>query len=165
MIREIKLYGTLEKVAGVKSVRFDCDNQHQMFAGLKAMYPDLDMTFRTLKTFAVASTQSEDDTDPKPIQDGFNFSEKAKIIHLAASTEGAWLQLAYMVIAMVIAYVVVRLTMPHINQNNAGGSRSTMFNGPVNATDQGGPIPIIYGKKVLTGSTIMSADEDYYNTI
>jgi len=165
MIRDIRVYGTLEKVAGRKAFRFDCDNQHQLFAGLKAQYPELEMTLRQLKTFSIVSTESDEEKDPKVIEDGFSFSDKSKVIHICPSTEGAWWYVIVLIASIVISYAITRLTMPSMNHSSSGGSRSTMFNGPVTQTDQGGPIPIIYGKKVLTGSTLIAADEDYYNTV
>lgn len=166
MIRDIKLYGTLEKIAGQKSYRFDCDNQTQLFAGLRAQCPELDVPMRSMQTFSLVATESHEETNPTQIQDGFRFSNKAKVIHVAPSTEGAWWYVIWFLVIAIVSYAITRLTMPHLGgNNNAGGSRSTMFNGPTNATDQGGPIPIIYGKKVLVGSTIIAVDEDYSNLV
>jgi predicted phage tail protein len=166
MIRNIRLYGSLAKVAKQNEFRFDCDNQHQLFAGLKAMCPELDLTLRQLKTFSIVSTESDDEVEPKTVYENFQFGKNAKYIHVCPSTEGAWWYVFIAIAMAVLSYAVTRLTMPDTNHNNGAGSgRSTMFNGPTNQTDQGGPIPIIYGKKVLVGSTIIAADADYYNTI
>jgi predicted phage tail protein len=164
VIRDIYLYGSLEKAAGQKHFRFDCANQHQLFSGLKSRCPALDMVLRQKRTFHIVATESPDDRNVKQLADGFSFGDKAKIIHISPSTEGAWWYAAELIIALVVSYVVVRLTMPRLDHNQHG-SRSTMFNGPVNSTDQGGPIPIVYGKKVLVGSTIISAAEEYYNLL
>jgi predicted phage tail protein len=55
--------------------------------------------------------------------------------------------------------------MPHMGNNQGQGSRSTMFNGPVNPTEQGNPIPILCGKKVLFGAQVIAADEEYVNLV
>jgi predicted phage tail protein len=160
------LYGSLEKIAGRKDFRFDCDNQHQLFAGLRAQCPALDIPMRQMQTFSLVSTKTEEEVEPRQIEDGFNFGNDEKVIHIAPSTEGAWWYVLYFIIIAVISYAITRLTMPHMGGgNNAAGSRSTMFNGTVTQTDQGGPIQIPYGKKVLVGSQLIAADEDYFNLV
>lgn len=165
MVRDIKLYGSLAKAADGKSFRFDCNNQHELLAGLKAQCPQLDMALRSTGSVSIVWTKDDEQVDPRNIEDGFRFSDEAKVIHISPATEGAWWYVIVIIASVVISYAVTRLTMPHNSNSNSGGGRSTMFNGAVNSTSQGGPIPIIYGKKVLVGSTIMGADEDYYNTV
>jgi predicted phage tail protein len=170
MLRTIKLYGSLEKVAGNSTLSFDCDNQQQLFAFFRSFSPAMNLAVRSKLIGLVGS--DENDENLEGIRSGFSFGEKAKTIHVLPMTEGAqyvWAYIAeYVYQALIVAavsYIVTRLTMSSINTNpnGPGGKRSTMFNGPVNSTDQGGAIPIICGKKYLVGSTIMAADETYSN--
>jgi predicted phage tail protein len=165
VIRNIKLHGSLAKAAGVSDFRLDVNTQHELFLALKAQGPDVDMAMRRAGAVHIVQT-GDNDENPAAVEDGFQFSSKAKNLHVAASTEGAWNFVIYAVIALVVSYVTTKL-MTHLqtNSNGSGGAKDTMFNGPANTTDQGGPIPIIYGKKVLVGSTIISSDEDYYNIV
>src|SRR5689334_2527483 len=110
MIRDIKLYGTLAKVAEGKTFRFDCDNQHQLFAGLKSQCPALEMPFRQLRTFSIVSTKNDKDVDPVAIEDGFTFGANDKVLHITPSTEGAWWYVIYFAVIAVISYAVTRLT-------------------------------------------------------
>ena len=165
MIRKIRLYGTLEKVAGQKDFEFACDNQHQLFAGLRALCPQLDITMRQLKTFSICWTETEEEKNPKLVENGFRFSDRAKVLHISPSVEGAWWYVFVLIAAMVISYAIMRLTMPHMGNNQGQGTRSTMFNGPVNPTEQGNPIPKLCGKKVLFGAQVIAADEDYVNLV
>lgn len=93
-------------------------------------------------------------------------------IHVVPEVEGAiviplawyWVVAIYVAVAVATSYIAASLAR-HMNSgsNGPGGPQSTMFNGPQNSTDQGGPIPIIYGKQCLVGSTVMATDTDYFN--
>lgn len=55
------------------------------------------------------------------------------------------------------------LSAPSTQAQEAATKQSFLFNGAINVTEQGGPVPLIYGK-MRTGSTIISAGittEDY----
>lgn len=43
-----------------------------------------------------------------------------------------------------------------------GGLKSAIFNGPVNIAEQGGPVPLVFGKMMI-GSTVISASLDVEN--
>ncbi len=165
MIRNIRLHGSLAKAAGQDTFRLDVNTQHELFLALKAQGPRVDMALRKAGSVHIVQT-GDDDQDPSAVEDGFRFSDKAKNLHVAASTEGAWNFVIYAVIALVVSFAVSKL-MTHLqtNSNGSGGAKDTMFNGPVNPTDQGGPIPIIYGKKVLVGAQVIASDEDYFNVV
>lgn len=167
MLRTIKLYGSLEKLTGKSEFVFNCDNQKQLLSGLKCVFPETKKYLREHRTLHMAWGESGDDKNLRPVEQDFQFSNKAKLIHLCAATEGAYFAIPYIiaaVVAVVVSYVITRLMMPSTS-NNQQSSRSTMFNGPVNTTDQGNPIPIIYGKCVMVGSQIIATDEDYYNML
>jgi hypothetical protein len=163
MIREIELHGAFAKAAGASTFRYDCDTPKQLYAFLRNITPELDLLLRNRKVGLV--TSQPDNSELESIPPGLSFGEKPKL-HVASSTDGAYWIIPYLIEALIMAvvsYVVTRLTMSSVNTNpnGPGGPRSSMFNGPVNSTDQGGPIPIVYGKKFLIGSTIMAADESY----
>ena len=160
---------TVAKAAGEDSFNLDVDDQHQLFAALRARSTKIDMALRKLGSVALVETD-ENETKAEAIDDGFRFGDKAETIHVVPHTEGAIVGVPLIVWAIAAAVVVsiaTSMLMAHMNTNpnGAGGSKSTMFNGPVNSTDQGGPIPIVYGKRVLIGSTIIASDEDYVNIL
>ena len=167
MIRNVRLYGSLEKAAGRKDFKFGCNTQAELFNGLKVICPSLNMHLRQGKQVYIFWTETLEQEKAKTVESGFRFSDKARYLHVCTGTEGAYAAIPYLIealVAIVVSYVIVKLTMPSMKQNN-NSSRSTMFNGPVNATEQGNPIPIICGKKLLVGSQIISAAEQYYNTV
>lgn len=171
MLRAIKLHGSLDKVVEVSEFDLDVNTQAELFAALKARSSKLDMALRHAGEVALVSTNLQNE-ELTVIEPGFSFGSTAAKIHLFPPIEGGWVAypiLTAIVTAIAAAVISYGLTMllNHMktNSNGSGGAKSTMFNGPVNSTDQGGPIPIIYGKKVLVGSTVISVAEDYYNTV
>jgi len=161
--------GSLAKAAGQTDYTLDVDNQNQLFAALRSQNSKLDMALRNRPVALIAS--DENDQDAKPIKDGFSFSNKATKIHVGVDTEGAadgGVGEVMFIAALVMAAVsvVIMMTMKtKTNTNGSGGARSTMFNGAVNSVDQGGPITIVYGKKLLIGSQIIAVGEQYFNTV
>ena len=169
MLRQIHLMGSLAKAAGQTDYTLDVDNQNQLFAALRAQNSKLDMVLRNRPVALIAS--DENDQDAKLIKDGFSFSQKAKKIHVGVDTEGAadgGVMEVMAIVALVIGVVSIAIMMTmktKTGTNGSGGARSTMFNGAVNSVDQGGPITIVYGKKVLVGSQIIAVGEQYFNTV
>jgi predicted phage tail protein len=171
MLREVKLYSSLAKAAGTDVIQLNVDTQQHLFAALKAHSTSLDMTLRTTESVYIVATD-ENGENAVSIEPGFGFSSTAKQLHIASSTSGAFPLAAWaiwdivLVVVMVAVVVISSMLINKLNgTNNSTGAKSTMFNGPVNSTDQGGAIPIICGKKVLVGSTIISVAEDYYNVV
>jgi predicted phage tail protein len=168
MIRTIKLYGALEKAASKSEYELNVDTQQQLWAALRSKSQKLDIALRRNKV-CIAATD-KDGNKAKAIHQGFSFSPAAEVLHIVAHTEGAavagiWLVVEMIAVAVVVSVVSSMLISTMTNKHSSGGQRSTMFNGPINSTEQGGPIPIVYGLKCLVGSTIISVDEDYYNTV
>lgn len=170
MKRNVHLHGSLEKAAGQEVYRFDCDDQRLMFAGLRAASPALDIALRKAREVKLVGIDASDQR-ANPIDAGFQFDSSIEDIHIIPAIEGKFAVGALGVVEMIAAAVAVSyvttLLMPKLSAgtNGAGGAKSTMFNGAINTTDQGGPIPIVYGKKTLVGSVVISVDVDFFNTL
>ena len=81
------------------------------------------------------------------------------VLMIASPVLGPW---AFQVgLSMVIGGVIEALTpRPHmdkVDQSERKDKTSYYFNGPVNTTQQGVPVPLIYGRNVLVGSHVVSA--------
>jgi predicted phage tail protein len=168
MIRNIKLHGSLAKAADEVEFHFDVDTQHELFAAFRAHSSKLDMALRKAGTVSLIATDANGE-DARSIHDGFRFGDTAATIDVVAHTEGAYFIIPYLwyIAVAIVVSVATTMLMSHIqtNSNGSGGSKDTIFNGATNSTDQGGPIPVIYGKKCLVGSTIIAADESFFNTV
>jgi predicted phage tail protein len=169
MIRTIFVHGSLRKANNKRrSFMLNVDNQNQLFAAMRARSAELNLALRKHDLLAIWTTD-EAGEDVQPIAQGFNFGT-APIIHICPHTEGAYGSeaiLIWAVVAAVVISVATTMLMSHMNTNSngSGGGKSTMFNGITNTTDQGGAIPIPYGKRLIIGSTIIASDEDYVNLI
>jgi predicted phage tail protein len=158
MIRNIHLHGNLGKVAGHEVLKYDADNIPMLVAALRSFSPKLDYELRTSKLKVVGGYGTDTIED---FGEGFGFGKNTDI-HVIPNTCGAWNIVISIVIEIIIAIVAAHLAAK-IDTKNGPGQRTTIFSGPVNSTAQGGPIPIVYGKKVLVGSTIISTAIEYYN--
>ncbi len=168
-VRNIHLHGDLGKFGELHV--FNADNLQHLYAGLKARDPKLDYYLRTNKVKVIGGVGDNIDRD---FGEGLNFGA-ATDIHVVPSTEGAffipaiyaayglWAAVAAVAVEVTIAYVALKMAAKMQTNGNGPGQRSNIFSGPVNSTAQGGPIPIIYGKKVLVGSTIISSALQYNN--
>lgn len=165
MIRTIVLHSKLAKAAGVEELHLDVNNPQQLMGALRCQSVALNMALRQQPVGLVAS--DEDDSNPRGIHEGFEFGEKNKRIHVVTDTDGSWWYAIVFVIAAIASYAVSRLTMSSMNTNpnGPGGPKSTMFNGPVNTTDEGGAIPQVFGTKFLVGTEIIASDEEYSNLL
>jgi len=171
MIRTIHLHGSLEKAAGTSTIAFDFDDQKQMFAAINGFSQSLKMAMRKAQFVKIIATDPATE-NYEAVSEGFNFGKAQTDIHVVPEVEGAiviplawyWVVAIYVAVAVATSYIAASLAR-HMNSgsNGPGGPQSTMFNGPQNSTDQGGPIPIIYGKQCLVGSTVMATDTDYFN--
>lgn len=112
--------------------------------------------------------------------DTYSFSRKVKVIRFvpvpAGSGSTAKIVIGVIMIAvgvytgqgwlvragamMVVSGVIEALTpMPSIRSNQGGSTNvsSNYFDGPVNTSQQGSPVFLIYGKDVMVGSQLVSA--------
>lgn len=169
MIRNIKLYGGLKKATEHPEFRCDVDTPQHLLAALRGQSQSLDMAVRS-GALAVVGTNSTGDT--VELDQGFNYGKDVDTLHIVQHSEGSYgsevlIAIEVAVIVTAASIIITRLLTKSLNTNpnGSGGAKSTMFNGAVNSTDQGGPIPQVYGKKVLVGTTIIAADEDSFNTV
>lgn len=157
MIRNITLHGSLATIAGTDTYRFDVDNNTQLFSAFRSINPKLSLAMLKCPELAIATQ------DGDKIEDGAFGYGTAPDIHIASAVDGSniYVQIALLVISLYLSSRMVN----KMTGNNATGQKSTMFSGAINSTQQGGAIPIIYGKKCLVGSNVVSSDVQFYNTV
>jgi predicted phage tail protein len=83
---------------------------------------------------------------------------------MSVYTSGAGTPLIKLGAGMMLSGVAMMLvptpnTGGYDDRERPDGKKSFMFDGPINTTEQGGPIPVVYGR-VLMGSTVISAAMD-----
>jgi len=171
MLRKVHLHGRLKKTAGREVFDFDCDDQSMLLAAIRNLSPEVDLALREVSKVKIIASDSNA-KKAEPVDGGFTFGDNVTDLHIiphvvgdySAAAMAIWEQVAiYVAVAVATSYVSAMLApkMPS-GSNGAGGLKSIMFNGPINSTDQGGPIPVVYGKKVLIGSTVIAVDIDYF---
>jgi predicted phage tail protein len=177
MLRTITFHGVLAEK--YKPIQLDADNSPMLFAGLRSVYPDFRKDIANLSEIAVVAAKR---TDGKPeavqVTDYlFPFADATEI-HIVPVAEGDYLQIAGAIIeyfgaagiTAAIIYVAVAVAMIYAlsaiaqamapkpsTSKGAAQDASFIFNGPQNATRQGGAVPILYGT-ALVGSTIIASD-------
>lgn len=145
---------------------------------LTSAYPEVKGFFWENPEFVVV-VSGKDKADPKPLIAPFHlapFADDVEEVHLVPRSEGAGIEIAavtfmsYTGWAAVAAYVIVNIAvavvMGAISQmlgpkasngpTQQEQNPSFLYNGPVNVTEQGVQVPIVYGT-FMTGSVVVSA--------
>jgi predicted phage tail protein len=64
--------------------------------------------------------------------------------------------------SLVLSGIAQAMAQPPQQQQDQANTRSYLFNGPVNSTQQGNPVPILYGQ-LMIGSQVASANLQAYD--
>jgi len=186
MLRTINLHGSLALDGKLQTVELDVDTPQIMFRGLSCLVEGFDSRMRALTTDIQMFIVNPEVTDKNELNsvgpEGLSRTlGDAKELHIIPAVEGGGFEIAAMyfvkgtmayyvagfVISLAISYVLgaIAQSMAPKPSTSAGAATidqkpSFMFNGPVNITEQGYPVPLAYGLKVLTGSTVISVDAD-----
>ena len=184
MIRTIQFAGPLADHFGDEPIRFDCDDWPMLFSGLECAYPDFRTELSKYEDLCIAKLVDNRleylDESEMPMTFG-----QAEVIVLAASEEGsAQAAAAYIAealfaagttayaVAFAVAYIAVTVAIAYAtgavmralsDSPSADTNRdrekhaSYLFNGAQNIVEQGGAIPLIYGRHRV-GGTIISTE-------
>lgn len=183
MLRKVRFVGPLADRFGKEPITFDCDDIRMLFSGLQCVYPDFRAELTKYDEVALLKKVG-DKLEPIPEEElSFTFG-KAEEIFFAAGTKGSSAEFAAWVastvlelegtayaIAYAAAYVVATIAItaamgavmrsmmdaPSNEQNERDKHASNLFNGAQNVIEQGGAIPIVYGKHRV-GATIISTE-------
>jgi len=186
MIRTIKLFGELAKQTGVETLELDVDTPRMAILGLNALVPNFEETMRGLNCpINVVSINTLDKEkskgyDKKAFQDDFEDADEICIVpdisgagaetvaYLIMTYEFSYMAAVAITIALnvAVAYALGSVaSMLAPKPDTAGGSQradqkpSFIFNGPINVSKQGYPVPLVYGT-CLVGSIVMSSAVD-----
>lgn len=182
MLRKINLHGALAENGSIQVIDLDVDTTRMMFRGLCSVVDGFESRLRNVGTDIQVFTVNEesktiDGVAPEAL--GMTLG-KTKEVHITPAIEGGGFEIAIamgmaagtmgyfvvgfvinMAISMVLGAISSALAPKPDTSNGAAEKKpSFMFNGPVNVTEQGYPVPLAYGLKVLTGSTVISVDAD-----
>jgi predicted phage tail protein len=183
MLRNVKLYGHLEEEFG-RDHQFDVSSPAETIRALAANYPKFLQKLKKGYYVFVKGETLESGRDLPVEELKMNFGKDD--FHLCPVIEGSksgWLNVILGVILIIVGVIVsaysggagtpliqlgiglmisgiVQLLTPvpgpPPERNNPDERPSFVFTGPVNTSEQGGPIPICYGEFII-GSTIISA--------
>lgn len=177
MLRKVWLHGSLAERITKEPISIDADTPAILISGLKCNFPQFENELRKNKNIAFVRT----DADGKPIsvsEETWDMTlGKSTDIHIVPALEGGgfeiaalftWEGVASAALAMLknvaiswvlgsIAQKVAPKPDTSINQKGPVDQRpSFLFNGPVNVTAPGYPVPLVYGQHRV-GSVVISA--------
>ena len=182
MLRSISLHGALAENGSIQVIDLDVDTPRMLFRGLCCVVDGFETRLRSLGTdiqlFTVnEETKTIESVAPETL--GMTLGDNQQL-HLTPAIEGGGFEIAIgmgfaagtmgyfvvgfiinLAISMVLGAISSALAPKPDTSNGAAEKKpSFMFNGPINVTEQGYPVPLAYGLKVLTGSTVISVDAD-----
>ena len=179
MIRDIQLYGNLAETYGYKTMSKDVDTTFDLVAALKSELKDFRSYLNEYPDQMVILTD-KDRKNPRSIQQSFNGNEfgDAAEIHIIPNHNGAGIEVAVSVFGMTnalgifvvntIANMLISMALGSLAQALAPSPEtqasehdvqqqpSFLYNGTQNVTEQGFPVPVIYGIH-MTGSIVVGA--------
>jgi predicted phage tail protein len=180
MLREIRFAGPLADRFGHDPITFDCDGVRSLFGGLESQFPGFRAELRRhhelvilKKTGDEMSAVSEDElqlsfgqADTIIVAAGTQGSAAeaaawafAAVVEYGAAAQMAAAAIAYVAVTMAIAFAAGAV-MNALSDSPKGekGERekhaSSLFNGAQNIYEQGGAIPLIYGRHRVGGTVI-----------
>lgn len=167
-MRTVKLYGRLAKKFGAEH-SFDAGSPAELIRALVANFPGFEAMFSKGKwsLFAGDPTKAEA-CRPIRISDvAFPVSKREKTLHLFPSsykvagldpiTQGfVYVGLSLLTAVIVMVAFAPKIPGPDPNEREKEDKNSFVFDGPVNVTEQGHPVPLVYGR-VRTGSIVVSS--------
>lgn len=182
MLRRVGFVGPLADRFGKEAITFDCDDIRSLLSGLQCAYPDFRAELSNFDEVILVKKQG-DKIEPIPQEELSLTFGKADEIYLAAGTKGSAAEAAAFVAsyfaegtaayyaAYVITYVAVAVAVtatmgavmrsmmdtPDASRSERDKRASSLFNGVQTVIEQGGAIPVIYGRHRV-GSTVISTE-------
>lgn len=178
MLRNIYLYGAIADKFGPGPYSYDVHGTYDLICALRHRFPE----FRTYVREYPDQIVLISDTDKTNARGAPNedYGDAAEV-HIIPNHEGSGLEIATALFGMtagsigaivvnMVASMVLSMALGAIAQslapqpNTSGGGQevrpeekpSMLYNGPQNVTEQGYPVPVIYGTH-MTGSIVVSA--------
>lgn len=192
MLRKVKLYGHLEEDFG-RDHEFDVSSPAEAIRALAANYPKFLQKLKKGYYVFVKGETLESGRDLPVEELKMNFGkDDFHLCPVIEGSKSGWLNIILGVILIIIGAVIniyapgsgapfIKLGIglmlsgivqlltpipgapPDTERNQPDERPSFIFTGPVNTSEQGGPIPICYGEFVI-GSTIISAGIEVVET-
>lgn len=184
MVRTVRLYGELGRMFG-RVHRFDISSPAEAFRALSANFPGFFEYLNSERRFKVVNGDyqlgdAQEVNDPAsgtikivPVVSGSN-AESRVLVGAAIAVAGVLVSpfaptvggiLVNAGAALALGGVIEMLSPPpKINEppERPENKPSYLFNGPVNTTAQGHPVPVLYGRMIV-GSAVVSAGIDTEN--
>jgi predicted phage tail protein len=182
MVRTIQLHGSLATELGHTPIRIAVDDVQDLILALRSIYPNFRRYTQQVKEF-VFLVSDKNAQNPRPLEPEFigqRFGD-AEEVHIVPAIEGAGIEvmatagltgwalagayavniMATMLLSMALGAVFQALApSPSTSagsSNQVAEKASFLYNGAVNVTQQGGPVPLVYGD-FLVGSVVISTE-------
>lgn len=188
MLRTINLHNQLAVDGHLQILELDIDTPVMLMRGLRQLIEGFDERLYSLKSnisFVIGKTSRKRiKSKPRLLnEEGLAYNlGKNDIIHVIPDLEGGGFEIAAWILGVavtstsaiilgVIISIAISYALGAIAQSLASkpdtskgasrpdGAPSFIFNGPINVTEQGYAIPLVYGKH-LVGSIVISTDID-----
>ena len=185
MKRKVKLYGGLAKLCGVRELELVGDTLRIIVSGLTSRFGNKVKQYIRENNFQIYSQQKKvrRDMGEGEVDNTLGNTEVLHFYPAVTGAGGRTGQIIAGIVLIVVGAIVVYFGNPYgigtslivagigmivgaILAPSAPKARekpeeraSFMFNGPVNSSEQGGPVPIVYGT-FKTGSVVVSAGID-----
>lgn len=178
-LRTIHLHGFLGKKYA-KKVELAGDNVFQIMSGLEHRYGQEFMEDVRVNEWHLTQGPVKPGNDISEEDLKKDFKLTAKVIHLLPAVRGANNALSIIVgiilvvvgvftynpyligagVAMALGGAIMMAMTPEVGgpEQAADDKGSKVFNGAVNITSQGGPIPLVYGRHGRVSSVVISTD-------
>lgn len=183
MVRTICLHGSMASELGATPIRIDVDNVPDLMLALRSIYKGFRQYVRKVPEL-VFLVSEKDQENPRPLAPEFigqRFDDQAEEVHVIPALEGAGIAIiataglsgwalvgayavnimASMLISMALGALIQAIApSPSTSagsSNQVAENSSFLFNGAINVTQQGGPVPLVYGD-FLVGSVVVSTE-------
>ena len=178
VLREVRLYGALGREFG-RVFRLAVATPAEAVRALRAVLPGFERAFvgpdgrRAYHVF-VGRQQQRRDIGEADLQAPLGRDEPIRLVPVVAGAKNGGLfqtilgiaiiaigiyaenpQIVGIGVSMLLSGVVQLLSPQRKNKDPTTNDPSYAFDGPVNTVEQGGPVPVIYGR-VIAGSVVVS---------
>ena len=179
MIRNIHLYGQMADKFTKEPIPLEVDNLHVLISGIDSAYPGSRQFLRECENFNVLVKRNGELKSVNKDSINMSFGDTVTDVYIVPRVEGDGAEVALYfgltgLAAAVVAFAVnIAITMvvqsliqslsptPKLGGANGGSAErpeerpSFLFNGPLNQSEEGNAVPLVYGR-FRTGSVRIS---------
>lgn len=161
MLKNIFLYGNLREKYGEK-LCLDVNSVGEALRAIDANRPGFLIDLKQNQKYEVVRGESLTKGEHLECYDQLIMHYGKGDFHIAPATEGSLepftIFLIVMVLLMAVAFVLMSPAAidDYGDREDPNERRSFHFGGPTNTTEQGGVLPLVYGRMIV-GSTVVSA--------